>query len=400
MPFRHLACLSAVLLTASAAQALERPAAPRNATLTPTNLVLTIATPTTMVYGQVVDGSAQVTASDGSIMTGTITFYDGAVNLCVLEIAPAASCPASAGEGFAAGAHVLTAVYSGDATHAPSTSNAVTITVLQDTTTATLTSSANPATAGQGIVFTASIQGTHATPAGTATFLDGGAVLGTAPLDATGTATLNTAALAAGNHMVTVTYAATPNFTAATTLPLSQTIQPAAVVPPTKPSFTVGVGTVTVRVGEKAAVPVTVVPANGFSQPVNLACTNLPDETTCAFGAVTIPSGGGATMLTLSTAAPHDCGATAPYGSASLPYAAPAAAGLLVLLLPGRRRPLRGLVATLIALSGLAGMTGCGTGNCTDFGTRPGTYTISVTGTSTGATPATVSQKVVVRVTI
>ena len=53
----------------------------------------------------------------------------------------------------------------------------------------------------------------------------------------------------------------------------------------------------------------------------------------------------------------------------------------------------------LIAVSTLAMTAGCGTGNCTDLGTRPGTYTFTVTGTSSGA-PSVVSQKVIVTVTI
>ncbi len=69
-----------------------------------------------------VNGSAQVTSSDGSLATGTITFYDGTTNICTIPVAPSASCPASAGANFAVGTHVLTAVYSGDTTHLGSTS--------------------------------------------------------------------------------------------------------------------------------------------------------------------------------------------------------------------------------------------------------------------------------------
>ena len=60
-------------------------------------VVLTIASPTTMYYGESVDGSAEVSSSDGTAPAGIITFYDGAVNICSLQIAAGASCPASAG---------------------------------------------------------------------------------------------------------------------------------------------------------------------------------------------------------------------------------------------------------------------------------------------------------------
>jgi len=85
-----------------------------------TTVLLTITSSPTMYYVQTVDGSAQVSTSDGSTPTGTITFYDGLTSICVLTIAAGATCPDSAGQGFAAGTHNLTAAYSGDATHGPS----------------------------------------------------------------------------------------------------------------------------------------------------------------------------------------------------------------------------------------------------------------------------------------
>src|SRR5260370_19842741 len=131
-----------------------------------TSLVLTVTTPGTIYFGQNVDGYAQVNSSDGSALTGTIAFYDGTVNICVIPVAAGASCPASTGVGFAAGTHVLTAVYSGDTSHAGSTSNEVSVVVLQDATTANVVSSANPAQYGQGVAFTATVQGAHGIPSG------------------------------------------------------------------------------------------------------------------------------------------------------------------------------------------------------------------------------------------
>lgn len=96
----------------------------------PTMVVFTISTPSTIYFGQTVSGSAIVTASDGSTPTGTISFFDGTTNICTIAVTQAASCPASAGSGFAVGRHTLTAVYSGDSTHQGSTSAPVTVTVL------------------------------------------------------------------------------------------------------------------------------------------------------------------------------------------------------------------------------------------------------------------------------
>ncbi len=113
-------------------------------------------------------------------MTGTITFYDGTTNICVISVTNAATCPATTGSGFVAGTHVLTAVYSGDATHLGSTSNAVTVTVQPDTTAVSVTSSVNPAAFGQSVVFTATAQGAHGAIAGTVVFFDGPTVVGSA----------------------------------------------------------------------------------------------------------------------------------------------------------------------------------------------------------------------------
>src|SRR5437899_623500 len=154
-------------------------------TLTPTTVVLTISSPLTITFGQALNGSAQVTASDHSLATGTISFYDGAANICTIPVAPSASCPASAGANFTVGTHVLTAVYSGDTTHLGSASAPVAVTVLPVATKARtvtmLTSSVDPAVSGQSVTFTANVvgaAGSAVAPTGVVTFLDASTVLG------------------------------------------------------------------------------------------------------------------------------------------------------------------------------------------------------------------------------
>ncbi len=55
------------------------------------------------------------------------------------------------------------------------------------------------------------------------------------------------------------------------------------------------------------------------------------------------------------------------------------------------------MLVALVALAGLTAMSGCG--NCTDLGTKPGTYSFNVTGTAMGTSPTVVSQKVTLTVT-
>jgi hypothetical protein len=177
-------------------------------TLVPTTVVLTITSPLAITFGQAVDGSAQVTASDGSLPTGTISFFDGATNICTIPVAPSASCPASAGANFAVGTHVLTAVYSGDTTHLGSTSAPVAVTVLPVATKAQtvtmLTSSLDPAVSGQSVTFTANVVATGGSvPTGVVTFLDGSNVLGTKTLVGSGVASFSISSLSVGNHAIT-----------------------------------------------------------------------------------------------------------------------------------------------------------------------------------------------------
>lgn len=454
-------------------------------------IALEVTTPLMVSYGEAIDGLAQVTASDGSAVTGTVTFYDGGASFCTLTLTNGASCPEGSERGFGAGAHVFTAVYSGDATHNGGTSNAVNVTVMQDKTTTALASSANPIGVGGGAVYTATVAGAHGPVAGTVTFLDGTVPMGPATLNGSGTAALSVLMLVAGDHAITAVYGGNGNSVGSTSAVLHEMVQgkvaattttlaasrnpaiagesvtftarvavtgggkavPAGVVmfveggavlgsssvsagaavwstsalkagshsiaaqyagdgttagsvsaalnvvvnqqqagqgPP--PGLTIDASTITVAAGDTVSVPVVVSGGSGMARAVSLSCSGLPEEASCLY--VSSASGAAASQgtpaLRISTSAPRDCGSTTPYGvpakSALLPVA-----GLLLLLVPGRRRAIRGLLGVVCAVAMMGTMTGCGTGNCTDLGTRPGTYTITVSGSVGGAQ---VSQKV------
>jgi len=472
------------------------PAAPtlaataQSASKVPSTVALSLTTPTSIIYGQVIDGLAQVTATDGSPVTGTATFYDGAASFCTLTLADGASCPSGTETGFGAGTHVFTAIYSGDAAHGGATSNPVTVTVAQDTTTTALASSANPVPAGSSVVYTASVTGAHGPVTGTVMFLDGSASMGSAALDANGAATLSSLILTPRSHPVTAMYTGNANSAPSTSTPLDEVVQAAlastttvlttsdnpatagvgitftatvitsATRPPTGAvtfveggtvlgtatlnvsgtatwststlsmgthtilaryagdaasapgispaitqvvsdstppnTFTIGVGQITVVAGETALVPIKIAAGSGFAKALTLSCSGLPEGASCSSVSGTAAAAAGSSTLTLkiSTAAPRDCGSATPYGSqpkSSLPLAGPVLAGLLVTFIPKRRRTLKHLLVALFAIAAISGVSGCGTGNCTDLGTRPGTYTITITGQSGGAT---VSQKV------
>ena len=90
-----------------------------------------------------------------------------------------------------------------------------------------LASSANPATVGQSVTFTATVTGAGGTPTGTVTFKDGATSLGGGTLGG-GVATFTTAALAAGSHTITTLYSGDTTFAPEHRAALTQVITPPA----------------------------------------------------------------------------------------------------------------------------------------------------------------------------
>lgn len=455
-----------------------------------TTVALDVTTPLTLAYGETVDGVAQVTASDGSTVTGTVTFYDGAKSFCTLALTNGASCPAGAGQGFEAGTHLFTAVYSGDSTHAGATSNAVTVAVQPETTATAVASSAATVAVGGSVVYTATVVGAHGPATGMVTFLDGATAMGSTGLTESGTAALSVLMLVAGDHAITARYEGNGNLQGSTSAPLQVKVQgalaattttlatsteavsagrsvtftakvtaPGGKVLPTgavkfadggvvvgsapmsagaavwstsslaagshsivaqyagdamtagslsapvnvvvnaagsQDGLTLGTTTITVAAGDSVSVPVAMKMTSGMAKAVSLSCSGLPEEASCSYepGAAAA-NGAGTATLRIATAAPRDCGSATPYGAPVKSAAVPLAA-VLLLLAPRRRRALKGLLVVLCAAGAMSAMSGCGTGNCTDLGTMPGTYTITVTGSAGGAQ---ISQKVKLVVT-
>jgi hypothetical protein len=90
-------------------------------------------------------------------------------------------------------------------------------------TSETLTSSLNPAMAGQTVTFTAQLSAGSGTPTGSIQFLDGTTVLSTQTVSGSGSASFSTTTLAIGTHAITANYQPTGNFGSATAS-LSQVI--------------------------------------------------------------------------------------------------------------------------------------------------------------------------------
>jgi hypothetical protein len=176
------------------------------------------------MFGGSVTFTATIT-TNGGVATGTVTFSDGAK---VLGTAPVnAGTAVFSVSTLAIGAHSITAAYGGDANDTSSQSSAMSQQVLQAGA-VTLTSSANPSIAGASVSLTAAISSPQAAAVtGSVTFKDGSAVLGTVGIGNTGTAVLNTSALAVGQHTIIAVYGGDSLNQASTSGVLVQTVQTA-----------------------------------------------------------------------------------------------------------------------------------------------------------------------------
>jgi len=176
--------------------------------------------------GQTVTFTATVTSSstipDGSV----VTFSDGGTTL---GTAPTVSGVAVFTTSFnpPAGHHTITAAYGGDLYHKAS-SGTVTEIVNPYPSTVVLNSVINPTAYGQTATFTAVVTNPGGiTPTGTVWFYNGSTGLGAVALDATGTATLNTAKLPVGVDNITANYGGDSSDAKSTSSVLMQTVNPA-----------------------------------------------------------------------------------------------------------------------------------------------------------------------------
>ena len=125
--------------------------------------------------------------------------------------------------------HPITAVYSGDATYATSTSSVVNQVVNQAASGTALGSSLNPSTFGASATFTATVTGPGGTPTGTVQFKDGVTDLGTpVALNGGGVATLATRALSVASHPITAVYSGNGTYNTSTSPIVNQVVNTAA----------------------------------------------------------------------------------------------------------------------------------------------------------------------------
>jgi hypothetical protein len=334
-----------------------------------------------------------VEGTGSTVPAGTVSFMSGSTPLGTAPLSSSGVATLTIPT-LAAGTYSLTAQYSGNAIFLSSTSAVVSVTVSSQATatTTSLTASPNPVATGQTLTLTAAVEGTGSTaPAGTVNFLNGSALLGTAPLNSSGVATLTTTSLAAETYSLTAQYAGNANSLSSTSAAVSVTVNAQATT--TDQPFSLDTNgsapSQTAQPGKSALYTLSVSPAPGTTLPaITITASGLPAGFTATFSPQTIAAGSCATNVTLSIQVPAQSAMLERDGKLN---AGLSAVAFCILLLPfgGRFRrsgkrmlQLSGMVLLLVGAASFVGLAGC-TAPAGQFSSQsPQTYTITVTTTS------------------
>ena len=351
------------------------------------------ASATQINVGQSVTFSVGVSASSGSVPSGTVTLMDGSTSLGTASLTNGAATFNIAS--LAAGTHSITASYAGDVADQSSTSSALSVQVnaaALQTTTVTLASSATTTVSGQSITLTATV--TPAAANGTLSFKDGSAALGSATL-ASGKGVLAVSTLSVGTHSLSASYGGDAADSASNSNTVMVTITSPASPPPTpSPDYglTLSSGTLAMSEGTAGSLKVSVAPENGFSASLSFACSGLPSGWGCSFSPATL-SGSAAQSTTMTLSATSSSRLTVTPSGLLLALVSPLP--LLWFGFPGKSRRGRWLLLFAFMLA----LAGCGTSfkGSQQQQTQPSTYNVTVT--ASGASAPTHMQTFVLTMT-
>ncbi|MFC6646386.1 Ig-like domain repeat protein [Granulicella cerasi] len=243
------------------------------------------------VAGASVTFTAKLSGNGTVVPSGPVVFSDGAASLASVNL-DASGTAVFTTTSLAVGAHSITVSYAGDTNYSSVTSAAIIETITNADTQVAISSSANPATYGSPLVFTAKVTSNGGTATGKLNFLDGTTVLGTSVLDATGTATLSTSTLAPGTHTIVASYAGDGKASASVSPSLSQTVlqtSSVAVSSSANPSLTLASITFTATV-------------TNAGQDIPAGAITFTDGST-SLGTATLDASGHATLTVASMAA-------------------------------------------------------------------------------------------------
>jgi hypothetical protein len=175
---------------------------------------------------QPVTFTATVTPTfNGGTITGSVTFYQRSFAIATVPVNNGQAIFTTSSLPVAT--YPISAIYDGDGTYLPSTSQILREAVQPRIPSATtVTSSPNPSIYGQFVTFTAHVSSSGGTPTGTVTFMNSLASLGAAPL-VNGTATLTMSPTTAGSYAVTAVYSGDSTIEVSNSAPITQTVNQA-----------------------------------------------------------------------------------------------------------------------------------------------------------------------------
>jgi subtilase family serine protease len=311
----------------------------------------------------------------GATPTGNVTFMDGTTTLGTGPITSGTAMFSTTT--LPVGLHSISAVYQGDATYAGSQASlSQTVGTLSQTAVQT---SAPQIAVNTRVTLTATVApqgGGTGTPTGTVAFFATGVQIGTGTLTS-GTATINWTPTTAGSFTITGVYQGDTTFVGSTSSGFSQSVVDITVVP-SSPS-------VSVVAGGNQIVSINVTPSAGYSPTVNVTCTGAPSESTCTVGTPTTSGGVQTFPINITTSAPHSLRQVTPMGM-FIPLGLLLPLGGMFLAATGKRtrRNLGWLGLTLVLTMSTLWLSACGGSSKKDPGTPPGTYTLTVTATTSG----------------
>ena len=222
---------------------------------------------------------------------------------------------------------------------------------------------------------------------GSVTFVEGSTPLGTAPLDATGTAALAVSSLAPGTHNILSNYSGDAVLQASAGGPLVVAVSDFTMqAQPTSLSITAG---------QSGTATISILPIGGSTQTLQFSCGNGPAGVSCAFSPTSVTLDGtnpASVKVTVSASAAARHVAS---GRGALALAGSLAVGIILIPL-GRRR---NRTMTFLCLIGLVSLalygTGCGSSSKPATPTST-TYVLNVTATGSGSAARTTPLVVVV----
>ena len=183
-----------------------------------------VATPNPSLLGQSVTMTATVKAALTGTPTGTVQFWNGATSLGTATLSGGVATLATSA--LPIGALTLQASFLGSTYYAATNSAPFDQTVNESTTT-TVTPSANPTVYAQSVTLTATVTPSNSgVPTGSASFWASGIFVGTGPLNGSGVASV-TSSFVPGSYSITATYSGDSTYLTSTSTAFTETVNKA-----------------------------------------------------------------------------------------------------------------------------------------------------------------------------